>query len=465
MWLTGRRGLTRAWQRSGLRTRVAATVALGALLLSAIMATLSYQLIRNSLLAERQRTAVRTAFYDAAVVRPRLAGPATDRVQVLSLLDTGQGRRPVLYDAGVRYALTTDVGAESDIPTTLREMVHNGQAGAQRVRTATGPAIVVGIPLSDTTEYYEIVSLREAEATLDLVGLVLGLVAAGTTIAGAGLGWSAAGRALRPLKSVAAAARGIAAGDLTARLDTGTDPELTQLASSFNDMVDQLQQRIERDRRFAADVSHELRSPLQTLSAAATVLHNRRDHLDRRTAVAADLVVEEVGRFQRLVSDLIAIARADAELQWSSVDIAALAREQCRVRGADARIVTISGPSTWWADARRVEQIIGNLVENAQRHGGGAVAVRLSREGRKSVIEVDDAGPGVLPEERDLIFSPFVRGRSAASRGDTEGAGLGLAIVARLAHSHAGQVRVLDRPGGGARFRVELGTRPAGGDA
>ena len=447
-------------RRPGLRTRVATTVALGALLISALVATLSFQLIRSSLLAERQRTAIRTAFYDASVMRPRLVGPDTDKVEVLSLLDTGGGRRPVLYDAGVRYALTTDVGAESDIPASLRRMVRSGQSGAQRVHIVSGPAIVIGVPLSDSTEYYEIVSLREAQDTLDLVGLVLGLVAAGTTIAGAGLGWYAAGRALRPLASVADAAHGIAAGDLTARLDVGRDRDLVQLTSSFNNMVGQLQQRIERDRRFAADVSHELRSPLQTLSAAATVLNNRRDKLDPRTAVAAELVAEEVDRFQRLVSELIDITRADAELEWSTVDIGALAREQCRNRGADPEIVSVFGRTKWSADARRLEQIIGNLVENAQRHGGGAVAVRLSSRGRTSTIEVDDAGPGVLPEERELIFSPFVRGRSAASRGDAVGAGLGLAIVARLAHSHGGRVTVLDRPGGGARFRVELAGRP-----
>ncbi len=226
-------------------------------------------------------------------------------------------------------------------------------------------------------------------------------------------------------------------------------------------MVDQLQQRIERDRRFAADVSHELRSPLQTLANAASVLDRRRARLDQRTASAVELVVEEVDRFQHLVTDLLEITRADSELDLSDVDALALVRDQCRARGVDPAIVRIASgiDPIWRVDTRRVQQIVGNLLENAQRHGGGAVAVRLRRTRSRHVIEVDDEGPGVLPEHRQVIFQPFVRGK-AASRGDSEGAGLGLAIVARLAESHGGRATVLDRPGGGARFRVELARRP-----
>ncbi|HEY7224751.1 MAG TPA: HAMP domain-containing sensor histidine kinase [Micromonosporaceae bacterium] len=446
----------------GMRARVTATLAVGALMLSATIATLSYELIRTSVLADREHSAVRAAGFDAGFVKAQL-GPASDPADALGKLNTGAGRRAVLHQDGAWFAVSTDTSADHDIPIGLQQMVETGQSAAQRVRTATGPALVIGIWLSDTSQYYEIVSLSEPERTLNLVGLVLSLVAGGVTLAGAGLGWYTGRRALRPLVSVAEAARGIAAGDLNARLNAGAEPDLERLTSSFNDMVDQLQRRIERDRRFAADVSHELRSPLQTLAAAAAVLSRRRDHLDERSCVAAQLVVEEVDRFQHLVTDLLEITRADSALDLSDVDIRTLARNQCRSRGINPSIVRMPAGTAqrWCVDARRVEQIIGNLLENAERHGGGAVAVRLRRTRAFNVIEVDDVGPGVLPENRELIFRPFVRGATAASRGDTDGAGLGLAIVARLAESHDGRVSVLDRPGGGARFRVELARGPA----
>ncbi len=450
-------------RRLGIRARITAILAIGALALSTTIATLSYQSIRSSLLSERERTAVRTTAYDWAVVKATLV-PGADPASVLALLGTGPGRRPLLRMGDDWFGLTTDSGLRTDeIPRELLDLVGGGEPAAQLVRTASGPALVVGIQLSPVAQYYEIVSLRELEDDLDLILLRLALVAGSVTLAGAALGWWTGRRALRPVVSVAQAARGIAGGDLDARLDSDADPDLERLTSSFNDMVDQLQRRIERDRRFAADVSHELRSPLQTLAAAAAVLEKRREQLDSRSSAAAQLVVEEVDRFQHLVTDLLEITRADSSLALSDVDVLELCQEQCRARGIDAGIVRAATgiDPIWTVDARRVEQIVGNLLENAQYHGGGPVSVRLRQSRTRNVIEVDDEGPGVLPEHREVIFRPFVRGGSAASRGDTEGSGLGLAIVARLAESHGGRATVRDRPGGGARFRVEFRRRPS----
>jgi signal transduction histidine kinase len=255
---------------------------------------------------------------------------------------------------------------------------------------------------------------------------------------------------------VAQAARSIASGDLNSRLDLAVESELRELTSSFNDMVDQLSQRMQRDRRFAADVSHELRSPLQTLSAADAVLTRRRDQLDQRSAAAADLVADEVSRFQHLVTDLLELSRGDQRPDCSDVDVGALARQVCRAKGVGEDVVGASGDAIWRLDRRRLEQVLGNLVDNANRYGGGPVAVRLSRAGGLRAIEVDDEGPGVVPEEREVIFQRFVRGRGVGARADGEGTGLGLALVASHVDVHGGRVMVTDRPGGGARFRVEL---------
>jgi two-component system, OmpR family, sensor histidine kinase MtrB len=449
-------------RRPGLRARVTAVLAGGALVLSAAIATLSYEFIRGSLLAERERTATRTTYFDATSVRADLASEDADIVEVLRALNTGPFRRPLVVIDGKQYSTSAAIGSASELPPALQGLVEGGEAGAQRVRTQAGAALIIGIPLSETTQYYEIHSLAELEQTLSVIGLVLVLVAAGTTVAGAGLGWYTTRRVLRPLASVAEAARGIAGGDLTARLDAAAEPELERLTRSFNHMVDQLAHRIERDRRFAADVSHELRSPLQTLSAAATVLSNRRDRMDERTAVAAQLVSEEVLRFQQLVTDLLEIAKGHQPPDWSYVDVAAMARQLCQDRGLNPAIVSVDDgvDRTWRVDRRRFEQVIGNLLDNAREHGGGAVAVHLGRAGLTRFIEVDDEGPGVLPEDRTSIFDPFVRGRAAKSRGGGDGAGLGLAIVAQHAETHGGHAKVLDRPGGGARFRVEISGQP-----
>ncbi|MDG4787831.1 HAMP domain-containing sensor histidine kinase [Micromonospora sp. WMMD1102] len=442
--------------RAGLRTRLTAGFAAGAFVLSGSMAALSYQFTRNSLLAERERTAIRAAYFEATVVRAELDAQQPRIIDTLRSLNTGENRRTLLNRNGAWYARNADSGLTSAIPGPLQDLVAAGEAGVQRIETDGTPAVVVGVPLSPTTSFYHVDSLEELDHTLRVLALVLSMVAITTAGAGAGFGWYAARHALRPLASVAGAAQEIIAGDLNARLNPATEPDLRQLTSSFNQMVDQLAERMRRDRRFAADVSHELRSPLQTLAAAASLLERRREHLDERTATAARLVAEEVHRFQRLVHDLLELARGDLSVERQEINAPALARQVCRSRGLSEALVRSSGTSRWWVDPRRLRQVIGNLLDNAHAYGGGPCAVHLRAGDGRYVVEVDDEGPGVDPVDRENIFLPFVRGRSANSRGASDGTGLGLALVVQHASAHSGRAAVQDRPGGGARFRVEL---------
>ncbi len=445
-------------RRPGLRTRVTAGFAVGALLVAAAMALLSYQVTERYLLDERERSAGRAVLSDAVIVRAGLNVDDPDELQVLRSLDTGANRRALLLREGVPYSRTVDSGLARNLPDSLVALVERGEPGVQRVRINDRPAMVFGVPLGPSTALYEVDYLHELDRSLKVLALVLTLAAAGTGGAGALLGGYASRRVLRPLTTVADAARDIADGRLSARLDPETEPDLARLAASFNRMVDQLSARMDRDRRFAADVSHELRSPLQTLSSAASVLQKRSANYDERTALAARLLVEEVDRFQELVTDLLELARSDQPADVAATDIAALTRQVCRSRGLPAELVVVApGASALWpVDRRRIEQVLANLVDNAQAHGGGAVAVRVGRDRDGHVLEVDDEGPGVSPADRDAIFDRFVRGRSAGARGNTEGTGLGLALVAQHVSAHGGTVQVLDRPGGGARFRVVL---------
>jgi signal transduction histidine kinase len=442
---------------------VTAAFATGALVISAAMAALSYDLTRRSLLAGRERSAVRAAYLDATVVHGGLGSDNPDIIEVLRSLDTGSTRRAVIHREGRWYARTADAGVTAAIPAALQRLVASGQPGAQRVKTDSGAAVVVGVPLPDSTEFYVVDSLHELQTTLRVMAIVLTLVAAATTVAGAGLGVYTARRVLRPLASVAEAARDITAGNLQARLDPATEPELRQLATAFNEMVDQLAQRLARDRRFAADVSHELRSPLQTLAAAASVLSRHREGTDERTRQALALLTGEIDRFQHLVTDLLELARSDQPPERTPVDVVELAQRVCRSRGHSPALVTTEPglDSTWRVDPRRLEQAIANLLDNAERHGGGPVAVRLGQADGWRFLEVDDEGPGVPPQDRTVIFDRFVRSRTANARGDSDGTGLGLALVAQHAAAHGGRVCVTDRPGGGARFRLEIPEDPS----
>jgi two-component system, OmpR family, sensor histidine kinase MtrB len=442
----------------GLRARVTAGFAAGALVLSASMAMLSYELTRRSLLAERERLAVRAAYFDATVLQAGLATGNPDIKEVLGSLDTGESRRAVLRRNGQWYASTAAVDVQQAVPASLQRMVAQSRPGVQRIRIEGRPALVIGVPVAPATVLYEVDSLDELAHAISVLGLILTSVAVATAAAGAALGWYASRRVLRPLSSVVLAAQEIAAGDLGARLDPAAEPDLQRLTTSFNHMVDQLARRVERDRRFAADVSHELRSPLQTLSAAASVLVGRQAHLDARTATAATLVADEVARFQLLVTDLIELARADTPPHLTSVNLVELATQVCRTRDIPASVIAEApgAEAIWSVDRRRFAQVLANLLDNAQRHGGGVLAVRIGRGPGLRYLEVDDDGPGVKPEDREAVFDRFVRGPSTNARGDSPGTGLGLALVSQHVAAHGGRVTIDDRPGGGARFRVEL---------
>jgi signal transduction histidine kinase len=322
--------------------------------------------------------------------------------------------------------------------------------------------------------YFAIFNLADLDHTLHVLALALVLGGLITTVLGGLIGRLASGRSLRPLSAVSRAAVAIAGGDLDTRLRSTTeDPDLAGLTQSFNTMVDQLQDRIERDARFTSDVSHELRSPLTTLANSLNVLEAHAEEFTPRAQRALELLGADLRRFERMVAELLEISRSDtgsADVSLEYVDAGELVRQSV---AAGTRTMPESVPppvvfvdpvldgTILSVDKRRFERIMANLLENAALYGGGATRVAAEhgpdRNGQPTVVvAVEDHGPGVAPGERRHIFERFYRGQSSGRRGASTGTGLGLALVAEHVRLLGGLVGIEDAPGGGARFTVEL---------
>jgi signal transduction histidine kinase len=460
----------RAWvgslgvlRRMPLRARITLFFAIGALLLSALLSATTWALTRQNVLDQRESSATRAVYGNAALLQTSFV-PGADTNQLLSSLPTAEGSAPLLFVDNQWSRLTGDISEES-LPRGLRDTVLGGQPARMRFESSGRLYLAVGVPIQIIgAAYFEVVPLDALENTLESLGVSLLGASLVTTLLGAALGWSASRRVLRPLHTVGQAAEAIAGGRLDTRLEAIADPDLAPLAMSFNEMASALEERIERDARFASDVSHELRSPLMTLQASLEVLENQRDELPERARAALDLMTGDVDRFRQLVEDLLEISRFDAgvvRLELDEVHLAELvmhAVSESSDRDVSVELDAELAGVMVAADKRRLVRVIANLLDNAAKYGGGATSVSLRRVGDAVQLAVEDHGPGIAADDRDLIFDRFTRGHVAGRRSASEGVGLGLALVAEHVRLHGGRVWVEDRTDGaeGARFVVEL---------
>jgi len=450
-------------RRLGLRARITLAFAIGALLLSALLSATTWALTRENLLNQREDAATVIVYQNARIVRARIT-PATNQQELMGSLSTPLGNRPVIYYDGKFASLTPEFGQDA-LPQPVRDEVLSGNPVRMRYELRGDMQLVIGIPIpSVEAAYFEIIALDEIQSTLEALGVSLVGASLLTTLAGAALGSWASRRALRPLTGVSTAAMALAGGRLDARLEVSEDPDLRPISASFNDMAQTLQDRIERDARFASDVSHELRSPLMTLAASIEVMDNQREDMPERARAALDLMVGDIDRFQQLVGDLLEISRFDAgvmRLELEEVHLAELVMQAVsHTTDMDVPVeldAELAGVVVQ-ADKRRIVRVIDNLLDNADKYGGGATSVGLRRVGDRVQIAVEDRGSGVPEENRVRIFERFSRGAVAGRRGSSEGVGLGLALVAEHVNLHGGRVWVEDRADGeaGARFVVEL---------
>lgn len=310
--------------------------------------------------------------------------------------------------------------------------------------------VVVASSLETVTDSVETL----VAVLLAALPLTLLLVAAGT--------WVLVGRALGPVEEIRGQVARIESSDLTARVPVPvTHDEVQRLADTMNQMLARLEQGQLRQRRFVADASHELRSPLTTLSAALELAA-----LDRRGPTSQEeshaVMQAEVARMQRLVDDLLLLARADHDelrVVADEVDLDDVVRAECsRLRAGhrdDLDVQARIDPVRVAGDPHRLGQLVRNLLDNAAHAAAGTVRVSLSSSGTSASLLVEDDGPGIRPEDRARVFERFVRLDPGRSR-HRGGSGLGLAIVREIARSHRATVVVGDSSLGGARFELRI---------
>ncbi|MFF9689216.1 ATP-binding protein [Streptomyces sp. NPDC014623] len=320
-------------------------------------------------------------------------------------------------------------------------------------------AVHAGSPLAAEQEAVDTVR------TSMLAGLPLVLLVV------AGVTWLVTRRALRPVEGIRRELAAITASeDLGRRVpEPDSRDEIARLARTTNETLTVLEASVDRQRRFVADASHELRSPIASLRTQLEVGEAHPELLDVPGAVA------DTVRLQALAADLLLLARLDAGERpgRAPVDLGALVREEVSQRAADRippEVSVAHGASLEVSGSRgQLARVVGNLLDNAERHAERSVAVSVRTDRGGVLVEVTDDGAGVPEAERDRVFERFVRLDDARSR-DDGGAGLGLAIARDVASRHGGTLTVGTAPDGGALFTLRLprqagtGGEPAAGD-
>ncbi|MBO0677664.1 HAMP domain-containing histidine kinase [Mycolicibacterium sp. S2-37] len=390
----------------------------------------------------------------------------------------------VLVVPGDGPRAATAAGPVGQVPEALRDFVKAGQVSYQYATVTTdgfsGPALIVGSPTTSAVtnlELYLIFPLNSEDSTIALVrgtmatgGVVLlGLLAA--------IALLVARQIVLPVRSASRIAERFAEGHLTERMPVRGEDDMARLAVSFNDMAESLSRQITQleefgnlQRRFTSDVSHELRTPLTTVRMAADLIydhiHDSADDPDPALRRSTELMVNELDRFETLLTDLLEISRHDAgvaELSVESVDLRSTVRSALDNVGhlaQDAGVELIVDQPAHEViaevDPRRVERILRNLIANAIDHAEHKpVQIRVAADVDTVAVTVRDYGVGLRPGEEKLVFSRFWRSDPSRVR-RSGGTGLGLAISIEDARLHQGRLEAWGEPGNGACFRLTL---------
>lgn len=445
-----------------LRTKSLAIGCVVALTVSLIASSATYLIARTYLLNQRETVAVTQTLAAARLVAQGLAD-GQEPLDALLEVSRGIEGSQVMLKVGARW-LVSGVGiSESDIPRALMSSIIDRKPSRQRSIVADKPLLFTAIPIeivtSPDTTFVGIASLVELNRALTSLRIALGFGIILATMGGGVIGWWLSRRISEPLHTISNAAAQISAGDLNVRISEPREPDLALIARSFNSMTVSMQERAERDIRFAGHVSHELKSPLTVIRGAAELVASRRAELPKRVQFGVDLLIERVAAFEKILSDLIEISRRDASVATLNIEplrLVLLIRTLLD-RTKLPHHLFIEPPKAGdvevLVDTRRFAYCFNNLLDNARLYGDGLVALRCDIELNTVTVHFDDGGEGVPEFERTLILEPFSRG---SRHSKIPGSGLGLAIVSEHMRSMGGCLVVGESPDGGARFSVTL---------
>ena len=495
------------WRRSMQLRVVLSTVAMSSVVVLVLGLVLQTQIADRLLQGKQQAALVQADISrqnlerDLARVDPDRDGTQTTLDEALDRL-TSSGSSSDARDAGafeaVLVAGTEPLGTASTmgagptgpssgpadaVPPQLRDPVLKGFLATKYVTVSSAggagvPALIVGQPVRTAgrnLQLYLIFPLSAEQRTLALIQSTLAL--AGLALLGllAGISSIVTRQVVRPVRQAADVAERFADGHLDERMPVYGDDEVARLAESYNEMAASIQQQIHQleefgalQRRFTSDVSHELRTPLTTVRMAAEVLHDQAEDSKDTDAVAfrsAQLLVDELDRFESLLADLLEISRLDAgvaELAIERVDLRDLVRRAAEtVRhlvddSATPLLLDLTEPAEAEVDPRRVERILRNLLANAIDHGESRpIEVRVAADEHAVAVVVRDHGIGLKPGEAGLVFNRFWRADPSRQR-RSGGTGLGLAISLEDARLQGGWLQAWGETDHGAVFRLTL---------
>ena len=461
----------------GVRARLTLTLVALVAATAILLGVGSYVFVDRSLHQQVLDVAADQARFDLTVTVPDAGlppDPTPDDIADSLLLQTFQQRGVEgvidLGDQGAAISNSALGDAEAVVaalPGDLTAQVADGQLAYAWTTVADRPSLVMGGQVGGTSAGPAVYFIHDAstlESTLEQLRLALAVGTVALILVALIVARSVARGVLAPVDAASRAAERIEGGDLSARVPVTSDDEFGAWAERFNRMAEALGETIGRleaaeaqNRRFVADVAHELRTPVAALVAEASILDGHLGALPDESRRAGELLVADIARLRTLVDDLMEISRFDAGAEQTAlepVDVGRLVTAVVAARLPEATIEIPADLPVVETDPRRLERILGNLLDNAREHAAGApVEVRVERSAGALVVSVADRGPGVPPERLPHIFERFYKADPSRHAGSS---GLGLAIAAEHAELLSATLTAEPRGGGGLRLDLRL---------